>query len=255
MSSIALDLTAEEQALVKRLRSLKVPAMADALEQQLKDPNADLNSFMERISMLVDAECQSRANKRFARLLKKASLRYPTADIDKSIYLPERQLDTQTIERLSTCHWIEEGKNLLVTGDSASGKTFLVNALCITAMRQSKHVRYIRANTLMQEMEHARLISEDMKYMKEIAKLDLLVIDDFGLMDLDIDRCLHLFEVLDTRDGRKSTTVISQFPVSSWFDMFADNTYADACLTRITDKHHTYRLEMNGINMRETDQL
>ena len=255
MSSIALDLTAEEQALVKRLRSLKVPAMADALEQQLKDPNADLNSFMERISMLVDAECQSRANKRFARLLEKASLRYPTADIDKSIYLPERQLDTQTIERLSTCHWIEEGKNLLVTGASASGKTFLVNALCITAMRQSKHVRYIRANTLMQEMEHARLISEDMKYMKEIAKLDLLVIDDFGLMDLDIDRCLHLFEVLDTRDGRKSTTVISQFPVSSWFDMFADNTYADACLTRITDKHHTYRLEMNGINMRETDQL
>ena len=255
MSSIALDLTAEEQALVKRLRSLKVPAMADALEQQLKDPNADLNSFMERISMLVDAECQSRANKRFARLLKKASLRYPTADIDKSIYLPERQLDTQTIERLSTCHWIEEGKNLLVTGASASGKTFLVNALCITAMRQSKQVRYIRANTLMQEMEHARLISEDMKYMKEIAKLDLLVIDDFGLMDLDIDRCLHLFEVLDTRDGRKSTTVISQFPVSSWFDMFADNTYADACLTRITDKHHTCRLEMNGINMRETDQL
>ena len=255
MSSIALDLTAEEQALVKRLRNLKVPAMADALEQQLKDPNADLNSFMERISILVDAEYQSRANKRFARLLKKASLRYPTADIDKSIYLPERQLDTQTIEKLSTCHWIEEGKNLLVTGASASGKTFLVNALCITAMRQSKYVRYIRANTLMQEMEHARLISEDMKYMKEIAKLDLLVIDDFGLMDLDIDRCLHLFEVLDTRDGRKSTTVISQFPVSSWFDMFADNTYADACLTRITDKHHTYRLEMNGINMRETDQL
>jgi DNA replication protein DnaC len=205
--------------------------------------------------MLVDAEWQSRANKRFARLLKKASLRYPTADIDKSIYLPERQLDTQTIEKLSTCHWIEEGKNLLVTGASASGKTFLVNALCITAMRQSKHVRYIRANTLMQEMEHARLMSEDMEYMKEIAKLDLLVIDDFGLMDLDIDRCLHLFEVLDTRDGRKSTTVISQFPVSSWFDMFADNTYADACLTRITDKHHTYRLEMNGISMRETDQL
>ena len=253
MSSIALDLTAEEQALVKRLRSLKVPAMADALEQQLKDPNADLNSFMERICMLVDAECQSRANKRFARLLKKASLRYPTADIDKSIYLPERQLDTQTIERLSTCHWIEEGKNLLVTGASASGKTFLVNALCITAMRQSKHVRYIRANTLMQEMEHARITSEEMDYLKKITKLDLLVIDDFGLMDLDIDRCLHLFEVLDSRDGRKSTVIISQFPVSSWFDMFADNTYADACLTRITDKHHTYRLEMNGINMRETD--
>ena len=76
---------------------------------------------------------------------------------------------------------------------------------------------------------------------------------NFGLMDLDLDKCRDLFEVLDTRDGRKSTVVISQFPVSTWFDMFADNTYADACLTRITDKHHTYRLEMNGINMRETE--
>ena len=84
-------------------------------------------------------------------------------------------------------------------------------------------------------------------------KVDLLVIDDFGLMDLDLDKCRALFEVLDTRDGRKSTVVISQFPVSTWFDMFADNTYADACLIRITDKHHTYRLEMNGINMRETE--
>lgn len=253
MSSTTFPLTAEEQALVKRLRSFKVPAMADALEQQLQDPNADLNSFMERISILVDAEWQSRAEKRFSRLLKKAGLRYPAADIDETIYLPERQLDTETIEKLSTCHWIEEAKNLLVTGASASGKTFLVNALCVTALRQSKHVRYIRANTLMQEMEHARITSQDLDYMKEIAKLDLLVIDDFGLMDLDIDRCLHLFEVLDTRDGRKSTVIISQFPVNTWFDMFADNTYADACLTRITDKHHTYRLEMNGINMRETD--
>ena len=102
MSTAALTLNAEEQALVKRLRSFKVPAMADALEQQLQDPNADLDSFMERISALIDAEWQSRANKRFSRLLKKASLRYPTADIDKSIYLPERQLDTQTIDRKST---------------------------------------------------------------------------------------------------------------------------------------------------------
>ena len=95
--------------------------------------------------------------------------------------------------------------------------------------------------------------STNLDYLNKLTKLDLLVIDDFGLMDLDLDKCRDLFEVLDTRDGRKSTVVISQFPVSTWFDMFADNTYADACLTRITDKHHTYRLEMNGINMRETE--
>ena len=246
-------LSAEEQVLLDRLKSVRVPGMARALESQLKDPNADLNTFMERISQLIDAEWQARADKRFNRLMKEAHLRYPTADLDETIYRPERRLDTQTIERLSTCHWIDEGKNLIVTGSSASGKTYLINAICITAMRQSRHVRYIKANTLMSEMEQARIKSTNLDYLNRLTHLDLLVIDDFGLMDLDLDKCRDLFEVLDSRDGRKSTVVISQFPVSSWFDMFSDNTYADACLTRITDKHHTYRLEMNGINMRETD--
>lgn len=246
-------LTPEEQILITRLKSFRVPEMANTLAEQLKDPNADLNTFMERISAIVNSEWQSRANKRFNRLMKEAHLRYPTADLDETIYRPERQLDTQTIERLSTCHWIEEGKNLIVTGSSASGKTYLVNAFCITAMRQSNSVKYVKANTLMSEMEQARIKSTNLDYLNKLTKLDLLVIDDFGLMDLDLDKCRDLFEVLDTRDGRKSTVVISQFPVNSWFDMFSDNTYADACLTRITDKHRTYRLEMNGANMRNTD--
>ena len=235
-SSHDITLTPQEQALIMRLKSFRVPEMAHILEEQLKDPNADLNTFMERMASMVDAEWQARADKRF-----------------NTIYRPERQLDTQTIERLSTCHWIEEGKNLIVTGSSASGKTYLINAFCVTAMKQSKSVKYIKANTLMSEMEQARIKSTNLDYLNKLTKLDLLVIDDFGLMDLDLDKCRDLFEVLDTRDGRKSTVVISQFPVSTWFDMFADNTYADACLTRITDKHHTYRLEMNGINMRETE--
>ena len=77
--------------------------------------------------------------------MKEAHLRYPAADLDETIYRPERQLDTQTIERLSTCHWIEEGKNLIVTGSSASGKTYLINAFCVTAMKQSKSVKYIKS--------------------------------------------------------------------------------------------------------------
>ncbi len=123
---------------------------------------------MERISSMVDSEWQSRANKRFNRLMKDAHLRYPTADLDETIYHPERQLDTQTIERLSTCHWIEEGKNLIVTGSSASGKTYLINALCVTAMRQFKSVRYIKANTLMSEMEHARIKATNLEYLNKL---------------------------------------------------------------------------------------
>ena len=236
-----------------KIHALQIATESSIRSMQEQSKNADLNTFLERMTAMVDAEWQARADKRFNRLMKEAHLRYPAADLDETIYRPERQLDTQTIERLSTCHWIEEGKNLIVTGSSASGKTYLINAFCVTAMKQSKSVKYIKANTLMSEMEQARIKSTNLDYLNKLTKLDLLVIDDFGLMDLDLDKCRDLFEVLDTRDGRKSTVVISQFPVSTWFDMFADNTYADACLTRITDKHHTYRLEMNGINMRETE--
>jgi len=93
----------------------------------------------------------------------------------------------------------------------------------------------------------------NLDYLNKLTKLDLLVIDDFGLIDLDLDKCRELFEVLDNRAGRKSKVVISKFPVSAWFQIFADNTYEVACFTRITYKHYTYRLEMNGINMRETE--
>lgn len=143
-SSHDITLTPQEQALIMRLKSFRVPEMAHILEEQLKDPNADLNTFMERMTAMVDAEWQARADKRFNRLMKEAHLRYPAADLDETIYRPERQLDTQTIERLSTCHWIEEGKNLIVTGSSASGKTYLINAFCVTAMKQSKSVKYIK---------------------------------------------------------------------------------------------------------------
>ena len=118
-SSHDITLTPQEQALIMRLKSFRVPEMAHILEEQLKDPNADLNTFLERMTAMVDAEWQARADKRFNRLMKEAHLRYPAADLDETIYRPERQLDTQTIERLSTCHWIEEGKNLIVTGSSA----------------------------------------------------------------------------------------------------------------------------------------
>lgn len=86
------------------------------------------------------------------------------------------------------------------------------------------------------------------------AKSSEYTIDDFGLMELDLDKCRDLFEVIDGRDGRKSTIIISQFPIKSWFDLFREHTYADACLARITDKRHSYRLEMNGISMREAEK-
>ena len=244
------DFTIEEIILLERLRSFRVPAMVEEYKQQLQDPNAELLSFQERFTRIVNAEWFKRYNKKFNDKLKKAKLRFKDADLDESIYDPARKLDTQSIELLSKCEWVEEGKNLLITGMSSSGKTYLSNALCITALRQLKDVQYIRASRLMQELERARNNGNYLEYVEEKMSLDLLVIDDFGLMEFDLDKCRDLFEVIDGRDGRKSTIIVSQFPVKKWYDLFADITYAEACLSRITDAKHSYRLEMNGRSMR-----
>lgn len=251
MAKKTLSLSTDDLILSSKLRQMRLSGMADVFEKQMQDPNADLSSFTERITEIIETEWQLRYDKKFNRYLKVAKLRYPFADLDETIYQPERKLNTQVIERLNECTWIDEAKNLLITGLTSSGKTYLSNALCISAMRQFKTVRYIRANILIGELEQARIKSTYWDYLNKLSKFDLLAIDDFGLMDLDLDKCRDLFEVIDGRDGHRSTIIISQFPVKSWFDMFADNTYADACLARLTDKKRAFRLEMNGKSMRE----
>lgn len=218
------DLRPEEQAVSTRLREMKMSGMAEAFERQVLDPNADLSSFMERITELVNTEWQIRYDKKLNRLLRQAKLRYPQADLDDSIYEADRKLDHVSIEKLATCNWIDEGRNLLITGMTSSGKTYLSNALCVSALRKLKTVRYIKTSHLMLELEQARMKDTYMDQLTLLSKVDLLAIDDFGLMELDIDKCRDLFEVIDGRDGRRSTIIISQFPVKSWFDMFKDGT-------------------------------
>lgn len=207
------DLRPEEQAVSTRLREMKMSGMAEAFERQALDPNADLSSFMERITELVNTEWQIRYDKKPNRLLRQAKLRYPQAGLDDSIYEADRKLDHASIEKLAACHWIDEGRNLLITGMTSSGKTYLSNALCVSALRKLKTVRYIKASHLMLELEQARMKDTYMDQLALLSKVDLLAIDDFGLMELDLDKCRDLFEVIDGRDGRRSTIIISQFPV------------------------------------------
>lgn len=207
------DLRPEEQAVSTRLREMKMSGMAEAFERRVLDPNADLSSFMERITELVNTEWQIRYDKKPNRLLRQAKLRYPQADLDDSIYEADRKLDHASIEKLAACHWIDEGRNLLITGMTSSGKTYLSNALCVSALRKLKTVRYIKASHLMLELEQARMKDTYMDQLALLSKVDLLAIDDFGLMELDLDKCRDLFEVIDGRDGRRSTIIISQFPV------------------------------------------
>lgn len=241
-------LTKDQNLLMDRLYKLRMSGMAEALEKQLLDPNTGLESFETRFSDIVNYEWNQRENKKFNRLLKQATLKYPAADLDSSIYEPDRQLNTHVIELLAKGDWIDEPNNLLMTGGAGAGKTYIACAFCITALHQMRTVKYIRANYLLQEAEHSRQEGTYYDYANRMAVYDLLVIDDFGLMDLNLDKCRDLFEIIESRDCRKATIIISQIPVANWYQLFGDNTYADACLSRMTSK--AYRLEFPGRDRR-----
>lgn len=236
-----------------KLKSMKFSGMAEELRKQMEDPNADLRPFQERFNDLVLAEWTLRYNKKFNRYLKRAHLKLTGASFDDRLYDPKRQLDTNTIERLVTCQWIEEGRNLLVTGMTGTGKTYFINAMGIAALKKFMTVRYYTAERLMMELNACQQLDDTVKLLdlvEEISGVDLLIIDDFGLMDLDIDKCRYLFQILDARESRKSTIVASQVPVKDWYDMFKESTYADACLDRLL--YHAYRLEFKGDSLRDT---
>ena len=250
---MSISLSIEDYELCNKLKSMRFSGMAEELEAVLADPNSELLSFRERITRIVDAEWDLRYNKKLNRFIKKATLKYPGADFDDSIYDPERMLDTRVIEELSKCEWIDHGKNLIITGKTSSGKSYLANALCISALRQFKTVKYIKASQLINELSKAEKLDNYQEVLNQYAAYDLLAVDDFGLMNLDINKCRNLFEVFDSRDPHKSILVISQIPVASWYDMFLEHTYVEACLARLLSE--AYRLEMNGRNMRNIEPI
>lgn len=241
-------LTKDQNLLMDKLYKMRMSGMAEAFENQLMNPNSGLESFETRFSEIINHEWSGRANKKFNRLLKQATLKYPAADLDSSLYDPERQLNTHVIELLAKGDWIDEPNNLLITGGAGAGKTHVACALCVTALHQMRTVKYIRANYLLQESAHAHSEDNYYEYSNKMAGYDLLVIDDLGLMDLNLDKCRDLFEIIEARDCRKSTVIISQMPVASWYQLFGDNTYADACLSRMTSK--AYRLDFPGRDRR-----
>ena len=234
--------------LCTKLRSMRLSGMAEKLEEQAANPNIDLTPADIRIADIIESEGNMRNTQKFSRYLKKAQLRYPDASLDDTIYEPDRLLDIGTIQSLLDCNWINEGRNVLITGKTGAGKSYYANVIAISALRKFKTVRYYKTRDMIYDLEKARLEGRITESIIELYKIDLLILDDFGFMDLDPDNCRYLFEVIDAREGRKSIIVISQLPIESWYSIFKDSTYAEACLDRMVCD--AYRLEFNGRNMR-----
>jgi len=233
---------------LEKLRSLKLSGMANALEEQGGVPDLKELTFEERLGLLVDREVTVRRNRKLQTLLKKAKLRL-NASIEDIDYRHPRDLDKSLILSLASCQWVEEHNNILITGPTGVGKSYLACALAQKACRQGCRTLYFRLPRLLQELTMARGDGRYAKMLINLAKNDLLVIDDWGLGPLDDHGRRDILEILEDRHNIRSTIVTSQLPLNNWHEIIGDPTLADAILDRLV--HNAYKINLKGESMRK----
>jgi len=238
----------QHSQLIQQLRTLRVPGMVEALEQQLSQPTThDGLCFEERLSLMIERETTYRSNNKIQRLLKAAKLKVQAhpEDID---YAHPRGLDKASFVSLLSSQWIEQHQNVLLTGSTGCGKTYLGCVLATQACKLGYSVRYFRSSRLLDQLAIAHGDGRFAKIINQLAKTDLLVIDDWGLEKLNLGQRNDVLELMEDRHGTRSTLITSQVPVLQWHDAIGDPTLADAILDRLL--HNAHRLELHGESMR-----
>lgn len=231
-----------------KLTSMKLRAMEQEYRRQVELPANAALSFDERLAMMVDAEWLAKANNRLQRFLREANLRESAAILEDLNFDVKRCLDKAVIGRLADCGWIKEGRNLIVTGATGTGKTYLVSAFGNAACRKSLKVRSYRVTRLLIDLAIGRGDGSYNRLLNDLKKPDLLILDDFGMTSLDPCACRDLLELIDDRHGRRSIAISAQLPVAKWHGVFEDATIADAVLDRLVN--NAYRIELKGPSLR-----
>jgi len=231
-----------------KLQTLKFTGMAAALADQMATPDIDELAFEERLGLLVDREITERENRRLTSRLRRAKLRHVAAleDID---YRNPRGLDKGLIQSLAACQWVKEHLNILITGPTGVGKTWLACALAHKACREGHTAQYTRLTRLLRELTIAKGDGSYPKLLANLAKVDVLILDDWGLMKLSAENRRDLLEVLEDRHGRRATVATSQLPIEEWHGVIGDATLADAILDRLV--HNAYKIDLRGESMRK----
>jgi DNA replication protein DnaC len=231
----------------EKLRQMKLYGMVEALSEQEENSQYRGLSFEERLGFLVDREYELRSQKRLQRRLQQARLKQK-AQVEDIEFSPERGLDRRQVLYLSEGQWIKDGHNIIITGPTGVGKTYLACALIDGLIRRGYSGRYYQMGKLLREMKVSELEGVVEKTLKALAKVDVLVLDDFLLEELGVVQTRNLLEVVDDRGGG-GMIICSQIPVSGWHERLSEGTLADAVLDRVV--HNAYRIELKGESMRK----
>jgi DNA replication protein DnaC len=232
-----------------RLNEVGLFGMAKAFAEIVASGDAATLPLAEGLGLLLDRESSYRNDKRLASRLRYAKLRHQAAVEDVDYRVP-RGLDKALFQKLIAGDWISAHDNLIFTGETGLGKSWLACALGHKACRDNRSVLYTRIPKLFDELALARGDGRHARLLKTLIRVDLLILDDWGLQPLDAQARHDLLEIVEERYGRRSTIVTSQPPVEQWHDLIGDQTYADAILDRLI--HNAHRIELAGESIRKT---
>jgi DNA replication protein DnaC len=232
---------------LEQLRAMRLYAMADACQYQAGQPDITALSFEERFSLIVEHEWTDRQNRHLGRLLRDAHLRLPACMEDVE-YNTARGLDRSFMLRLATCEWLANHLNVIITGLTGCGKTYVASALGNAACRQGHTVRYYRVSQLLSDLAIARADGTHAKLFGSICKAKLLILDDWGLVPCTQGESREILDLVEERYNISSCIIVSQIPVDHWHEVLVDPTMADAILDRLV--HNAYKIALTGPSMR-----
>ena len=237
------------QPTLEKLYAMKLVGMADAFRRDMANPESAQLSFEERFAMLVDQQWDWRQSKAMTRRMKNAHFRQQ-ATVEDIDYRHPRRLDRQLIRSLTGCDWVRRHHNVILTGPTGVGKSFIGCALAHQAVREGFTAIYTRAPRLLRDLAIARVDGSLGKFLDRIARTDVLVVDDWAMAPLADAERRDFLEICDDRYNTRSTVLTSQVPVNHWHDQIGDPTLADSILDRLV--HNAHRIELDGASMRKS---